>query len=204
MPPIARLISEVRKGTVGKLKMLAIREHRFPFLEKVNDWNRFNANSGGTLVEKCCHHFDLMNHITGSSPTRVYASGSQAVNHLDERYDGQRPDILDNAFVIVDYGDGQRAMLDLCMFAESGENQEELVAVGDRGKVEARLPSGLVVTGVRGESWFSPRIDTVTDRRIAYAGAPPIWSTWASWPLSVMEPLPRSAWRTACCPWPWE
>ena len=171
MPAIARLISEVRNGTIGDLKMLAIREHRFPFLEKVDDWNRFNANSGGTLVEKCCHHFDLMNHIIGNPPIRIYASGSQAVNHLDERYDGRQPDILDNAYVIVDYRDGQRAMLDLCMFAEGGENQEELVAVGDRGKVEARLPSGLVLTGMRDGDWFSPTIEAATDSRIAHEGA---------------------------------
>lgn len=170
MPATARLISEVRRGTVGNLKMLAIREHRFPFLPKVDDWNRFNANSGGTLVEKCCHHFDLMNHIIGNPPVRVYASGSQAVNHLDERYGGDRPDILDNAYVIVDYREGQRAMLDLCMFAEGGENQEELVAVGDRGKVEARLPSGLVLTGLRNGEWFSPTVETAADSRIAHTG----------------------------------
>ena len=171
MPAIARLIALVRASAVGDLKMLAIREHRFPFLEKVDDWNRFNANSGGTLVEKCCHHFDLMNHIIGDIPTRVYASGSQAVNHLDERYKGRRPDILDNAYVIVDYRGGQRAMLDLCMFAEGGENQEELVAVGDRGKVEARLPSGLVMTGTREGKWFSPQVETASDDRIVHTGA---------------------------------
>lgn len=170
MPATARLIASVRAGAVGDLKMLAIREHRFPFLEKVNDWNRFNANSGGTLVEKCCHHFDLMNLIIGSAPTRVYASGSQAVNHLDERYGERKPDILDNAYVIVDYRDGQRAMLDLCMFAEGGENQEELVAVGDRGKVEARLPSGLVFTGRREGEWFSPTSEKAADSRILHEG----------------------------------
>ena len=30
MPPVARLINEVAKGTIGSLKMLSIREHRFP------------------------------------------------------------------------------------------------------------------------------------------------------------------------------
>ncbi|MBK7593077.1 MAG: hypothetical protein IPI27_17940 [Betaproteobacteria bacterium] len=48
----------------------------------------------------------------------MYASGGQSVNHLDERYDGRTPDILDNAYVIVDYPGGARALLDLCMFAE--------------------------------------------------------------------------------------
>ena len=47
-------------GRVGTLQMLSIREHRFPFLPKVGDWNRFSRNTGGTMVEKCCHFFDLM------------------------------------------------------------------------------------------------------------------------------------------------
>ena len=32
-------------------------------------------------------------------------------------------------------------MLDLCMFAENSEYQEEIVAVGDLGKVETFVPS---------------------------------------------------------------
>ena len=56
-----------RRAPSGRLRMLAIREHRFPFLKKVGDWNRFARNTGGTLVEKCCHFFDLMNLIIGAS-----------------------------------------------------------------------------------------------------------------------------------------
>ena len=122
MPAVARLVDEVRAGTIGRVRMVAIREHRFPFLTKVGDWNRFSRNTGGTLVEKCCHFFDLMNHITGATPVRVFASGAQDVNHLDERYDDEVPDILDNAYVVVDYDDGTRAALDLCMFAEGSEH----------------------------------------------------------------------------------
>ena len=65
---------------------------------------------------------------------RVFASGGQDVNHLDEEYDGQRPDILDNAFVIVDFANGVRGCLDLCMFAEGSRNEQELGAVGSSRK----------------------------------------------------------------------
>ncbi|MDH3684598.1 MAG: Gfo/Idh/MocA family oxidoreductase [Myxococcales bacterium] len=102
MRPVGRLVEEVHGGAVGDLHMIAIREHRYPFLPKVGDWNRFNRNTGGTLVEKCCHFFDLMNLVTRQRPVRVYASGAQSVNHKDERYDGETPDILDNAYVTVD------------------------------------------------------------------------------------------------------
>jgi len=139
MPPIAALIARAAAVT-GGIKMLSIREHRFPFLRKVGDWNRFNANSGGTLVEKCCHFFDLMRHILQSDPLRVMASAGQAVNHLDERYDGQTPDIWDHGYVVVDFASGARAMLELCMFAEGSRWQEEIAAIGPSGKIECRVP----------------------------------------------------------------
>ncbi|MBC8195700.1 MAG: Gfo/Idh/MocA family oxidoreductase [Acidimicrobiia bacterium] len=151
MPAIAGLVESVAAGTVGPIRMVAIREHRFPFLEKVGDWNRFNSNTGGTLVEKCCHFFDLMSLITGAVPVRVMASGAQDVNHLDEKYDGQVPDIIDNAYVIVDFDTGARGMLDLCMFAEATRNQEEISVVGDLGKVEALVPESVLRTGIRGQ-----------------------------------------------------
>ena len=149
MPPVTRFVSEVHEGRAGNLKMFSIREHRFPFLKKVEDWNRFSINTGGTLVEKSCHYFDMMRHVVQANPVRVFASGGQSVNHLDERYDGKMPDILDNAFVVVDFENGVRAMHDLCMFAEGSRNQEEMAAVGDIGKIECLIPAGDLVFGTR-------------------------------------------------------
>jgi predicted dehydrogenase len=152
MPPVAEMIRLAHEGRVGRLLQVAIREHREPFYPKVGDWNRFSANTGGTLVEKCCHYFNLMDHILGERPLRVFASGAQDVNHLDERYDGRRPDILDNAFVVVDYPSGARAHLDLCMFAENSIDNEHITIVGDEGKLESLLPSGVLRFGRR-EDW---------------------------------------------------
>lgn len=139
MPPIAVFLNEMAAAT-GGVKMLTVREHRFPFLEKVGDWNRFNRYTGGTFVEKCCHFFDLMRHALGAEPVRVMASAGQSVNHVNESYGGEVPDILDNGYVIVDFDNGARAMLELCMFAEGAEYQEELSAVGPTGKIEAYVP----------------------------------------------------------------
>ncbi|CAB4323376.1 unannotated protein [freshwater metagenome] len=170
MPPVARLVDAVRAGDVGTARMLAIREHRFPFLRKVGDWNRFNRNTGGTLVEKCCHFFDLMNLILDDRPVRVMASGAQDVNHLDERYDGEVPDILDNAFVIVEYAGGARAMLDLCMFAEASRHAEELSVVGELGKVEAFLPSQEFVQGRRSDGIGAVNAEIIENPAVAYQG----------------------------------
>lgn len=140
MPPVAQFRKQILEGDIGPLKMLSIREHRFPFLEKVQDWNRFNSKTGGTLVEKCCHFFDLMRLLTQSEATRVYASTGQDCNHLNESYEGQTPDIIDNAFVIVDFKNGQRASLDLNMFAEGSRYQEEICAIGPDAKIECFVP----------------------------------------------------------------
>lgn len=141
MPPVARLIEEAHHQLhTGPVTLLSIREHRFPFLAKVGDWNRFNRYTGGTLVEKCCHFFDLMCHITRSEPVRIYASASMAHNHRDEHYPEGQPDILDNAYVLVDFAGGQRALLELCMFAEGARYQEEISVLGPRGKAECFVP----------------------------------------------------------------
>ncbi len=141
MPPITKLIEEVHLAKyTGEAVMFSIREHRYPFLTKVGDWNRFSRNTGGTLVEKCCHFFDLMRHVMQADPIRVYASGGQNHNHLNEVYAGETPDILDNAYVVLDFPNGRRALLDLCMFAEGSRYQEELCVVGVRGKLDCKVP----------------------------------------------------------------
>ncbi len=139
MPPIAAFAAQCDAATGGPT-MLTIREHRYPFLSKVGAWNRFNRNTGGTLVEKCCHFFDLMRLVLRSEPVRVMASAGQMVNHKDELYDGAAPDVWDSGYVIVDFASGARAMLELCMYAEGARYQEEISAVGPSGKIEALVP----------------------------------------------------------------
>mgnify|MGYP003326240641 CR=1 FL=1 len=176
MPPVKKLIERVHNKTLGKLKMVSIREHRFPFLKKVDNWNRFDSNTGGTMVEKCCHFFDLMRFITQSEVKQVFASGSQDVNHLDEKYNGKVPDIIDNAFVIVDFKNGVRSTLDLCMFAENTDLQEEFCAVGNLGKIETGVPSNrsgknssTLRIGMREQN--NPILENITvDKKIFDAG----------------------------------
>ena len=163
MPPAAEFIAQIHSGRTGALRMLAIREHRFPFLMKVGDWNRFSANTGGTMVEKCCHFFDLMRLIVGAEAVRVYCSGAMDVNHRDERYDtvegrGRTPDIIDNSYTTVDFANGVRAMLDLSMFAEGAENQEEMTAVGDAARLDCLIPAGDLV--------FSPRTGVMQPKAV--------------------------------------
>ncbi|MDJ0767857.1 MAG: Gfo/Idh/MocA family oxidoreductase [Ilumatobacter sp.] len=171
MSVTAELVRQVRAGVVGAPRMVAIREHRYPFLAKVENWNRFTEKTGGTLVEKTCHFFDLMNLILTERPHRVFASGAQDVNHLDEIYDGRAADMLDNAYVVVDYPSGARALLDLCMFADATQEEQETSVVGATGKVEAFIPSNTLRVGRRGVHGLGGvEQRQVADDRIAYQG----------------------------------
>ena len=127
---------EIRaKASLGLVKTVAMSEYRPPFLDKVNQWNKFNRHSGGTLVEKCCHYFDLMNVIAASRPKKIYASGGRGVNFLDFEWQGVPSDIDDHAMVIIDYDNGIRASFTLNMFCQ--ELYEELVVVGEYGRLVA-------------------------------------------------------------------
>lgn len=125
----------IERKTLGNIKMVSIQEHRIPFLDKVNQWNKFSRLSGNTLVEKCCHYFDLLNLFARSRPVDVYASGSMAVNFKDFEYNGEKSDILDSALVVVNYENGVRASFNLCMFAPMF--YEEIVLCGDDGRLKA-------------------------------------------------------------------
>ena len=84
--------------------------------------------------------------------------------------------------MIVEYASGARAMLDLCMFAENSVDNEHVIIVGDKGKLESLLPSltlrhGLREDWGRRETWGQPSgtgkgvaVRRVWDTNIKYAG----------------------------------
>ncbi len=126
-------LSALERDELGPVKMISLCEYRPPFLPKVGEWNKFSAYTGGTLVEKCCHYFDLMNRIAGAPPAQVYATGGRAVNFTDFEYEGKLSDIDDHALVIVDYENGVKAQFTLNMFSE--ELYEALSVGGANGSL---------------------------------------------------------------------
>ena len=168
---------EVQQRTsVGVVKTISMSEYRPPFLDKVGQWNKFNQYSGGTLVEKCCHYFDLINLLADAMPVRVYASGGQAVNFLDFQKDGVPADIDDHAFVIIDYANGVRANFTLNMFCH--DFTEEMVVTGDRGRLVAnelfnvhqQQPSKATIVLEKGEWGASKQTDVTYAREIEKSG----------------------------------
>ena len=134
MPPVAELIKAAEKVT-GGVQMLSIREHRFPFLPKIGDWNRFNDKTGGTMVEKCCHFFDLMRHILKDDPVRVIASAGQHVNHVDEEYDANLIFLIMGTLSLI--SNGVRARCWSCACSRKAQNiRKKLASLDQMGKAK--------------------------------------------------------------------
>jgi myo-inositol 2-dehydrogenase/D-chiro-inositol 1-dehydrogenase len=106
-PYFRRLRDLVEDGAVGDLGMITCHEVRSPL---VNGYRYSQERSGGALLEKNCHDFDLFNWLAGADPVRVSAAGGQHVLDTDS-------EILDQASVVVEYEDGTVATLELCLYA---------------------------------------------------------------------------------------
>jgi myo-inositol 2-dehydrogenase/D-chiro-inositol 1-dehydrogenase len=142
IPAIAKLISLLPE--VGDLKMITIRENRYPFLHKIGEWNRDRDKTGDTLVEKCCHFFDLFRLITGQEValSKVRALAQRGINYEDEPDPYDTP-IIDSAYVTMPFQKQDDATsdirwsnaigcLELCMFAEGSRHQEEIIVTGTK------------------------------------------------------------------------
>jgi predicted dehydrogenase len=71
---------------------------------------------------------------------------------------------------VVDFAEGARALLDLCMFAENSLNEVEITATGDRGKVQAFIPENALYVCRRAGSRHERRTFEV-DPAVKQAGA---------------------------------
>lgn len=78
-PLKTRLKEVLLSGIVGHITLVEFRW----FLDTVHGanyfrrWHAEKCNSGGLLVHKATHHFDLVNWWTGQEPMEVFATGSQ-------------------------------------------------------------------------------------------------------------------------------
>jgi predicted dehydrogenase len=135
-PFFQKIKALVDQGEIGALRMVWCRELRGPFQPKVEDWIQDARRSGGALVDKNCHHFDLMNWWVGARPRRVCAFGGKAVVEVI----GGEHEVNDHAAVIFEYRSGARGALDLCLFAPDLEGEDlEMGVIGERGLLKTRL-----------------------------------------------------------------
>jgi predicted dehydrogenase len=161
IPAINKLIQLLPEA--GDIKKVTIRENRYPFLSKVGEWNKDTEKSGDTLVEKCCHFFDLFRLITSREMSSCVSKVHRGVlwDHYgyQDSKDKEVVPIIDSAYVLLDFNTPSSqeqaesrknvtsqtiGCLELCMFAEGSRHQEEIIVTGMKGRIEAYLPENKV------------------------------------------------------------
>ena len=78
-PPRAQVRELLASGAIGEVRSVEFQwlldtTHGADYFRR---WHRRKENSGGLLVHKATHHFDLVNWWIGSVPKRVFATGSR-------------------------------------------------------------------------------------------------------------------------------
>ena len=102
--------------------MMSFSEFRKPLLP---GW-RQTGETGGVMLEKNSHFFDLFNWFAGANPKRVIGVG-------DNNATSESP-LIDNCVVTVEYENGGRASLFMCLFSEYGGGYPFNI-VGDKGRL---------------------------------------------------------------------
>lgn len=171
-----RRMAKICREDLGGATMMWCKELRQCFPQRY--WFYEQSSTGGTMVEKDCHHFDLFNWMIGSDPLRVFATGGQHVwrrgvpVEIDCSYCPLPPatyddiDVIDHAFVTIDYANGAKANLMLCMYLVPHNLTPEGLEVGAIGRngllLQANRDKTLVLTGGREEPLVRP-IDVDSD-----------------------------------------
>jgi predicted dehydrogenase len=161
-PYFQKIKDLVAAGEIGKPRMVWTREFRGPFQKKSGDWIQDERKSGGCLVDKNCHHFDLMNWWVNSRPKKVAAFGGCAVNRVIE---GEHQ-VNDHATVSFEYENGVRGTLDLCMFALDFPSEDlEMGIIGDGGMLVTRISRIEILQWKRGSHQKEPLVHRVNARQ---------------------------------------
>jgi predicted dehydrogenase len=138
-----RMAEMCTAGEYGQTRMMWCNEMRENFPPR--EWFYDKARSGGAIMDKCVHYFDLFNWMIGARPRRVIGTGGQHVirqgePHLVEcTYSFWEPaviadsTILDHAWVTVEYENGARANLGLCMYLKAPYDGPQIGAITDAG-----------------------------------------------------------------------
>lgn len=138
------------------------KEFRGPLLNKTDQWILDQRQSGGTLVEKNCHHFDLMNEWANSRPCRVSAIGATSVN----RVLNTPHEVIGHASISFEYANGIRGALMLCLFAPhlAGENLK-MGIIGADGVIQTRLSKSEILCFKRDAQTEEPILYRIGDGR---------------------------------------
>ena len=92
MPYFAKIKEVLMSGVIGKplsihYEYVLNTKHGGDYFKR---WHRFMKNSGGMLVHKSTHHFDIINWLLQDDPVSVSAQGARLYFGNDDRPHGER------------------------------------------------------------------------------------------------------------------
>ncbi|WP_029063022.1 Gfo/Idh/MocA family oxidoreductase [Labrenzia sp. DG1229] len=100
-PLYAELKKSLAAGQIGKVVSIEAAEHIGPYHGSffMRDWRRYERNSGGFMLEKCCHDLDLYQGVVGARPRFVSSFGGRKSfvpeNRPDQDHSFPAPEIRD-------------------------------------------------------------------------------------------------------------
>lgn len=160
-PYFQKIKRMIDAGDIGRPQMVWTREFRGPFQPKSGQWIQDDRKSGGCLVDKNCHHFDMMNWWVGAKPRYVAAFGSNAVNRVIE---GPHQ-VHDHATVSYEYHNGVKGTLHLCMFARDFPHEDlEMGIIGDEGMLQTKISTIEILQWKRGQGKEEPTVHRIESK----------------------------------------
>jgi len=141
-PFYQKVHSLIAEGAIGKPKFVWFNEFRGDWAKQSSDpeidnkinWRFYNKLSGGTLLEKSCHYFDLFRWMIGTEPISVTAMGG--INF----YTNGR-ETLDHASVVIDFEGYCKATHGLSMYSP---HMQEFILIGEKGALDLDADNGAI------------------------------------------------------------
>jgi predicted dehydrogenase len=143
------MANTIAQGQIGDPLMAWCHEFRAPFpIGQGREWRYEKEKSGGAILEKNCHHFDMFEWMLGAKTTCVQGFGGRHVvengKHLDAMPDVgefeklvKQNDILDHAVINLEFDTGAKASLLLCFFAPN--NGLPFGVLGSKGRMSTNV-----------------------------------------------------------------
>lgn len=143
LPANQAVLSELKENDLGDIHMLQIQAELPQTDYKIRTDYKDQTLEQGTLITQCCHYFDFLRAVMGREAIRIYASGDIANTDVGTPYQRkqlQAAGFLDNAYIIVEFGQGQRAVLDLSRFGHARRFQRVITLTTSTGELRALSP----------------------------------------------------------------
>jgi predicted dehydrogenase len=141
------------------------------------DWRRFEKFSGGHLLEKCCHDFDVANLLLKSIPSKVASFGGLNIflkenKRLEKKIKMDKgefknknklspfaleKDVVDNQVVILEYRNGSRAVFHTNTASTMPERR--MYMCGTKGSIKTDVLKGFLQYKILGSSETAMIID---------------------------------------------